>query len=173
MRGDDILSGLEHGNGGTGELQIATKYRIEGKLTEYFPMTLDEVERAEPVYETLPGWTEDISSVRDYDALLNEQDVLYGADDLVRVKYSVAEEKRGETGLISTSRTDSRNYKISVKNMHERAIGFTALDRIPVSRNDQIKVELEQHPTVQKVLEIFGGRIRAIRSEGDDQEVSS
>jgi uncharacterized protein (TIGR02231 family) len=75
-----------------------------------------------------------------------EHDLGFGADDLVRVKYSVAEEKRGETGLISTSRTDSRNYKISVKNMHERAIGFTALDRIPVSRNDQIKVDLSARP---------------------------
>jgi len=58
----DILSGM-------GALQIATKYRIEGKLTEYFSMTLDELERAEPVYETLRGWTEDISEIRDYDAL--------------------------------------------------------------------------------------------------------
>jgi uncharacterized protein (TIGR02231 family) len=79
-----------------------------------------------------------------------EHDLGFGADDLVRVKYSVAEEKRGETGLISTSRTDSRNYKISVKNMHERAIGFTALDRIPVSRNDQIKVELSARPAPTK-----------------------
>ncbi len=79
-----------------------------------------------------------------------EHDLGFGADDLVRVKYSVAEEKRGETGLISTSRTDSRNYKISVKNMHERAIGFTAMDRIPVSRNDQIKVELSARPAPSK-----------------------
>ncbi len=79
-----------------------------------------------------------------------EHELGFGADDLVRVKYSVAEEKRGETGLISTSRTDSRNYKISVKNMHERAIGFTALDRIPVSKNDQIKVELSARPAPSK-----------------------
>ncbi len=79
-----------------------------------------------------------------------EHDLGFGADDLVRVKYSVSEEKRGETGLISTSRTDSRNYKLSIKNMHERAIGYTALDRIPVSKNDQIRVELSAKPAPSK-----------------------
>ena len=53
----DILSGFR-------ELQIATAYRIDGKLTHDFPMTLDEITRAEPVYETLPGWGEDVRSVR-------------------------------------------------------------------------------------------------------------
>ena len=58
----DILSGFE-------ELQIATQYRIDGKLTHDFPMTLDELERAEPVFESLPGWREDVSEVREYGAL--------------------------------------------------------------------------------------------------------
>jgi adenylosuccinate synthase len=55
----DILSGFE-------ELEVATKYRIDGKLTNYFPMTLDELERAEPIYETMPGWAEDVSGAREY-----------------------------------------------------------------------------------------------------------
>jgi adenylosuccinate synthase len=58
----DILSGFE-------ELQIATQYRIDGKLTRDFPMTLDELEDAEPVFERQPGWTEDVSDVREYDDL--------------------------------------------------------------------------------------------------------
>ncbi|MCP5044496.1 MAG: adenylosuccinate synthase [bacterium] len=53
----DILSGFD-------ELQIATAYRIDGKLTHEFPMTMAEVVRAEPVYESLPGFREDVSSVR-------------------------------------------------------------------------------------------------------------
>ena len=32
-------------------------------------MTLGEVARAEPVYETLPGWNEDITGVRAFDDL--------------------------------------------------------------------------------------------------------
>jgi len=55
----DVLSGI-------GEIRIATAYRVDGKLTHAFPMTLAELERAEPVYETLPGWDEDITGCRRY-----------------------------------------------------------------------------------------------------------
>ncbi|MDP6980527.1 MAG: adenylosuccinate synthase [Myxococcota bacterium] len=53
----DILSGFD-------ELLIATAYKIDGKLTHDFPMTLAEVARAEPVYETMPGFREDVTGVR-------------------------------------------------------------------------------------------------------------
>jgi adenylosuccinate synthase len=58
----DVLSGL-------GELRIATAYRVDGKLTHEFPMTLGEIERAQPVYETHPGWSEDVSGCRRYEDL--------------------------------------------------------------------------------------------------------
>jgi adenylosuccinate synthase len=58
----DVLSGI-------GELRVATAYRVDGKLTSDFPMTLAEIERAEPVYETLPGWDEDITGCRRYEDL--------------------------------------------------------------------------------------------------------
>ena len=54
----------------------------------------------------------------------------------------IAEEKRGESGIITTSKTDARTYRITVKNLHERAIPVTVLDQIPVSQNADIKVEL-------------------------------
>jgi adenylosuccinate synthase len=53
----DILSGLP-------EIPIATAYRIDGKRSEQMPMTLAELERAEPIYESLPGWNEDITDAR-------------------------------------------------------------------------------------------------------------
>jgi len=58
----DILSGLA-------EIPVASAWRIDGKLTGDFPMTLEEVARAEPVYEVMPGWREDITGVRSFDAL--------------------------------------------------------------------------------------------------------
>jgi adenylosuccinate synthase len=58
----DILSGLP-------EVPVATAWRIDGKLTSDFPMTLEEVVRAEAVYEVMPGWREDITGVRSYAAL--------------------------------------------------------------------------------------------------------
>jgi uncharacterized protein (TIGR02231 family) len=65
----------------------------------------------------------------------------FGADDQVRVRHAIADDKRGETGLISSAKTDSRNFRISVKNMHERSVQLVVQDQIPVSRNDEIKVE--------------------------------
>jgi adenylosuccinate synthase len=54
---------------GFDELPVATQYRIDGKLTSYFPMTLEEVERAEPIYETLPGWSGDLRGAREFSEL--------------------------------------------------------------------------------------------------------
>jgi adenylosuccinate synthase len=58
----DILSGLA-------EIPIATAYRIDGKVTDEFPMTLGELARAEPVYEQLPGWSADLGAARRWEDL--------------------------------------------------------------------------------------------------------
>jgi adenylosuccinate synthase len=58
----DVLSG-------TGEIQIATAYRIDGQLTDEFPMTLGEIERAEPMYETHEGWDADLTGCRRFEDL--------------------------------------------------------------------------------------------------------
>ena len=66
----------------------------------------------------------------------------FGSDDAVRIKYNKIGETRGETGIISSSRTDQRKFKISIKNFHERPIAYSILDRRPESLNEEIKVEL-------------------------------
>jgi adenylosuccinate synthase len=58
----DILSGFD-------ELNIAVAYDVDGVRMDYPPSTIPELERAKPIYETLPGWHEDISHVRRYDDL--------------------------------------------------------------------------------------------------------
>jgi len=58
----DVLSGLD-------EVRICSAYEIDGRRTVDFPSHVDDLKRAVPVYETLPGWTEDLSGVRGYDAL--------------------------------------------------------------------------------------------------------
>ncbi len=58
------------------------------------------------------------------------------------MRHVLAEEKRSESGIITTSKTDTRTYRITVKNLHERPIPVTVLDQIPVSQNADIKVEL-------------------------------
>jgi uncharacterized protein (TIGR02231 family) len=70
-----------------------------------------------------------------------EHELGFGVDDAVRVRHAVAEEKRAESGIITSSKTDTRSYRITVKNLHERAIPVTIIDQIPVSQNADIKIE--------------------------------
>ncbi len=66
----------------------------------------------------------------------------FGADDQVRVRHAISDQKQGETGLISSAKTDSRNFRITIKNMHERAVQLVVHDQIPVSENQDIKVDI-------------------------------
>lgn len=50
------------------EIPLCTAYRIDGRETTDFPCTR-ELERAEPVYQTLPGWRADISGTRRWEEL--------------------------------------------------------------------------------------------------------
>jgi uncharacterized protein (TIGR02231 family) len=97
----------------------------------------------------------------------------FGVDDLIRVKHSLVEEKRGETGLISTSRTDVRMFKISVKNLHERTMPVTVLDQIPVSNNADIKVELigRSTPTKSEVDDRRGVLAWDLKVDANDEAV--
>jgi adenylosuccinate synthase len=53
----DVLNGLD-------ELKICTAYELNGKKTDRFPTSVLELEQVKPVYETMPGWKEDISGCK-------------------------------------------------------------------------------------------------------------
>jgi len=55
----------------TYQITEGAEHMVESRMAERerTPMTLEELECAEPVYETVPGWTEDISEVRDFGKL--------------------------------------------------------------------------------------------------------
>jgi len=55
----DVLSYLD-------EIQVCTGYEMDGKITKHFPAG-STIDRAKPVYETLPGWKVDMRGVTDYD----------------------------------------------------------------------------------------------------------
>ncbi|WP_340081300.1 adenylosuccinate synthase [Terribacillus sp. FSL K6-0262] len=58
----DVLTGIE-------TLKICVAYRYKGEVMEHFPASLKELAQCEPVYEELPGWTEDITGVRNLNEL--------------------------------------------------------------------------------------------------------
>lgn len=58
----DVLDGLT-------ELKICTGYRKDGKMLAMLPIGSDEVAGCEPIFETLPGWSESTFGATSYAAL--------------------------------------------------------------------------------------------------------
>ncbi|GAB2847135.1 adenylosuccinate synthase [Lentzea nigeriaca] len=54
---------------GIGDLKICVAYECDGVRTSSFSSDPNVLERSTPVYETLPGWNDDITGVRSYDEL--------------------------------------------------------------------------------------------------------
>ncbi|MDI3548573.1 MAG: adenylosuccinate synthase [Halanaerobiales bacterium] len=79
----DVLSGLE-------EIKLCTGYRYRGELIKEFPAEVEHLSECEPVYETLPGWDEDITSVRDYNNLPeNARRYIERIEELVKVPVKI------------------------------------------------------------------------------------
>ena len=53
----DVLDGFS-------ELKICTGYRVDGEVLDHLPMAAALQARCEPVYETLPGWSESTQGAR-------------------------------------------------------------------------------------------------------------
>ncbi len=53
----DVLSELA-------EIKVCTAYELDGQRTTRFPSHVDDLSRVVPVYETLPGWQEEITEIR-------------------------------------------------------------------------------------------------------------
>ena len=76
----DVLTGFP-------ELKIAVKYRAGGITYDEMPGDPETIERCEPVYETLPGWSEPLGGVRRWDDLpLNARRYVERMGELVGVK---------------------------------------------------------------------------------------
>jgi adenylosuccinate synthase len=53
----DVLAALP-------ELKICTAYEIDGRRTTQFPSHVEDLRRAVPVFETIPGWQQEITGAR-------------------------------------------------------------------------------------------------------------
>ncbi|MBD0669656.1 adenylosuccinate synthase [Streptomyces sp. CBMA156] len=55
----DVLTGWE-------QIPVCVAYEIDGKRVEELPYNQSDFHHAKPIYETLPGWTEDISKAKTF-----------------------------------------------------------------------------------------------------------
>ena len=58
----DVLSEID-------SIKICTSYEIDGRSVSEFPAQISRLDRVKPVYEEMPGWTEDISECTSRDQL--------------------------------------------------------------------------------------------------------
>lgn len=58
----DVLSSVE-------KIKVCIGYTKNGKVLNYMPSSIEELQKCEPIYEELPGWNEDISNIKSYDSL--------------------------------------------------------------------------------------------------------
>ncbi|MEI7778352.1 MAG: adenylosuccinate synthase [Actinomycetes bacterium] len=79
----DVLSGLD-------QVEVCVGYDVEGTVVSDVPMSQTEFHHAKPVYQTLPGWSEDISAARSFaDLPANAQTYVQFIEDLAGAPVSV------------------------------------------------------------------------------------
>ncbi|HEU4383017.1 MAG TPA: adenylosuccinate synthase [Anaeromyxobacteraceae bacterium] len=92
----DVLTGFP-------EVKVAVAYRLSGKVVEEMPVDIEDLGRCEPVYETLPGWSEKLDGVRAWGGLpQNARSYVERLAKLVGVRVMAVSvgADRGETILL-------------------------------------------------------------------------
>lgn len=95
----DVLTGLP-------ELKICVGYQVGTQILTHYPASLTTLAQAQPVYETLPGWQEDISQVTHFEQLpLAAQHYVQRISELIGVR------------LITLSVGPDRHQTLVLKNL--------------------------------------------------------
>jgi len=93
----DILGGLD-------VLKVCTGYENQGKIIPDFPSDLKVLAACKPLYETLPGWPEDISKLRNLDNLpQNTTNYIKRIEELTETPVSIVSvgPERDETIIVN------------------------------------------------------------------------
>jgi adenylosuccinate synthase len=78
----DVLTGMD-------EVPVCVAYEVDGKRFDELPMNQTDFSRAIPVYETLPGWVEDISAARTLaDLPRNARDYVAALEKMIKAPIS-------------------------------------------------------------------------------------
>ncbi len=79
----DVLTGMD-------EIKVCTRYRYNGKETGRFPSETQTLERVEPIYESLPGWSENLQEASTFEELpANAQSYLEYLQQKLNVRISL------------------------------------------------------------------------------------
>lgn len=70
----------------------------------------------------------------------------FGVDDRIQVKHVPITHKEEGPGLLGSTKSETREFKATIRNLHQAPVKITVLDRIPVS--EQASVEIEKLSTI-------------------------
>jgi adenylosuccinate synthase len=78
----DVLSGLD-------QLPVCVAYDVGGVRYEEMPMSQSDFHHAQPIYEYLPGWSEDITTCRSFEELpVNARAYILRVEELIGARVS-------------------------------------------------------------------------------------
>jgi adenylosuccinate synthase len=78
----DVLTGLT-------EIPVCVAYEVDGVRFDEMPVNQSDFHHATPVYESFPGWSEDISSARAFaDLPVNAQDYVHAIEKISGARFS-------------------------------------------------------------------------------------
>ncbi len=79
----DVLTGLD-------EICICKGYEYKGKVLDYPPQMPNALDEVKPIYESFPGWSEDISEVLKFEDLpKNAQNYVHKIEEIMNAKASI------------------------------------------------------------------------------------
>jgi uncharacterized protein (TIGR02231 family) len=100
----------------------------------------------------------------------------FGPDEQVKVTRAVVRKSDSTTGLITSSKTDEREFKIGLRNGHASPVRITIEEQLPVAENTEIQVEMlasstpptqrdvrDQRGVMAWTVEVPAGETREIR----------
>lgn len=79
----------------------------------------------------------------------------FGADDQVKVKRVPLKRRENEPVFFGSTKTDLREFKTSVKNLHSFPLRIAVVDRVPFSESTAITVEIlpQTTPATEKIVD--------------------
>ncbi len=79
----DVLTGID-------KIKICTKYKINGKIYQYFVNNFEALQNCTPIYEELNGWNEDITNATSYkDLPTNCKKYIEKIEELIQVPIDI------------------------------------------------------------------------------------
>ena len=80
----------------------------------------------------------------------------FGVDDRIEIRHELDRDITGREGLLRRQQRLERGYRVTLNNRHDRALNVTVLDRLPVPRDERIKVELTTASTAPTERDVDG-----------------